>query len=245
MRTVLIEDDIHQREYIASLIDDHLPQIELVGVAGSVETGLHEIAERSPDLVFLDIRLKGGTAFDILCKLNSISFKVVFITAYEEYALKAIKFNALDFILKPITIEDLRTAIDKANAQIITDLNIQLVQLHTDLMSIKNKRIILRTTEKLHLVPVKDIIRCEANRNYCTFYLNDKNRITVCNPLKEFEYLLSEHGFFRLHKSHIVNLNCVESFNKSDGGFVLLSDGTRLPVADRKKADLINEFKKI
>ena len=245
IRTVLIEDDIHQRDYISSLIQNHLPQIDYIGEADSVHSGLKLITEQSPDLALMDIRLKGGTAFDILCKLGTINFKVVFVTAYEEYAMKAIKFNALDFILKPVTLEGLREAMDKANAQILANLNIQLVQLHTDLMSIKNKRIMLKTLEKLHLVPVKDLVRCEANRNYCTFYLNNGKQITVCAPLKEYEYLLEEHGFFRLHKSHIVNLNCVESYHKSDGGFVLLYDGTKLPVSDRKKPDLVEKFKKI
>jgi len=245
IRTILIEDEKQQREYIAALLHDHFPLVDLVGEADGVHSGLCMLRDISPDLVLLDVRLKDGTSFDILRSLKNITFRTIFITAYEEYALQAIKFKPSGFLLKPVSLEDLREAISQASSQIIKDLNQQIVELHANLMAVKKKRIILRTSEKLHLVPVHTIMRCEANRNYSSFYLRNGKKITVCAPMKDYESLLVEQGFFRIHKSHIVNLSFIDTYVRSDGGHVLLSEGTRLPVADRKKAMLLDKFKNI
>ena len=244
MRAIVIEDDKRQLEHISSMVSE-IPEVELVGKADGVRSGLSIINEKSPDLALMDIRLKDGLAFDILCKLKDLNIKVIFITAYEEYALKAIKFNALDFILKPITFDQLRLAVDKARSHKIDELNMQLTQLQTYLISKKNEKIILRSSDKIHLVPIQEIVYCEARRNYTDFFLINKKRITACVPLKEYEFMLDAQIFLRIHKSYIVNLDFIESYSRSDGGHVILSTNTILPVSDRKKQILMGRLRNL
>ena len=244
IRALIIDDEESNRQFISGLLGEHFPKVSIVGEADGVVSGLEAIRQHSPDLVLLDIRMEDGEGFDILDQLGTIDFKVIFITAFEEYALKAIKFSALDYLLKPVSLPDLQSAIDKAENQIIRDLNVQLAELNTNLQAINNKRIVLRTAEKLHIIPVHDIVRAEADRNYAYFFLSNGKKIVVSYPLKDYEDMLVEQGFFRLHKSHIVNLTFVETYVKSDGGYVILNDGSKLPVADRKKSSLLKIFNK-
>jgi two-component system LytT family response regulator len=245
VHTLIIDDEANNRRKIRELLEHHFPNVEIVGEAEGVKTGLEAIINNTPELVLLDIRLKDGDAFDLLNELGQIHFKIIFITAYEEYALKAIKFSALDYLLKPVLLEDLRAAIAKAESQILKELNLQLVELSHNLTAAQNKRIVLKTAEKLHFIPVGEIMRCEADRNYTTFFLTDNRRIVVSSPIRDFEDMLSEQGFYRLHKSHIVNLSYIQSYEKADGGTVILSDGSHVPVAMRKKNQLIELFNKL
>ena len=145
IRTIIIDDEQSNREILSSMLQDHFPKADIVGEADSVESGLEAIRQHSPDLVLLDIRMGDGEGFDILKQLGTIDFKVIFVTAFEEYALKAIKFSALDYLLKPVSLPELRSAMDKAETQIIKDLNVQLAELNTNLQAINNKLIVLRT----------------------------------------------------------------------------------------------------
>lgn len=245
IRTLIIDDEQHNRQLIADLLQNHIPQISLVGEADGVKSGLKSLRELVPDLVLLDIRMEDGDAFDLLNQIGNITFKIIFITAYEEYALKAIKFSALDYLLKPVSLNELKLAIDKAEKQILKDLKTQLSELSNNLQPNQIKRIVLRSAEKLQLIPVKDIIRCEAERSYSMFFLTNGKKIIVSSPMKYFEDILGEQGFFRTHKSHLVNLSFVESYIKADGGHVVLTDGTTLPVAMRKKSQLMDLFENL
>ena len=245
INVLIIDDEKTNRKNIRELIEAHCPNLEVVGEADGVASGKEAIRHHTPDLVLLDIRMGDGDAFDLLDQLGSVNFKVIFITAYEEYALKAIKFSALDYLLKPVIPEELKAAVDKAEKQIVKELNFQLSELSKNLQQVKNKRIVLKTVDKLHFIPVQEIIRCEAEKNYTTFYLTEGRKIVVSGSLGDYEDILTEQGFYRLHKSHIVNLNFVESFEKSDGGTVLLTDGSHVPVALRKKNQLIELFGKL
>ncbi len=245
LRTLIIDDENNNRRKIRQLLENHFPNVMIVGEADGVKSGLDSIMKFSPELVLLDIRLIDGDAFDLLNRLGQINFKIIFITAYEEYALKAIKFSALDYLLKPVLLEDLKAAIAKAESQILKELNLQLVELSNNLNTSQNKRIVLKTIEKLHFVPVQDIMRCEADKNYTTFFLTDNKKIVVSGSIKDYEDILCEQGFYRLHKSHIVNLSYVKSYEKADGGTVILSDGSHVPVAMRKKNQLIELFNKL
>ena len=245
IRTLIIDDEQHNRQLISDLLQQHFPHISVIGQADGVKTGLKSIRELAPDLVLLDIRMEDGDAFDLLSHIGNIHFKVIFITAYEEYALKAIKFSALDYLLKPVSLIELKLAIDKAEKQIMKDLSVQLSELSNNLQPNQSKRIVLRTAEKLQLIPVKAIIRCEAERNYSMFFLVNGKKIIVSSPMKDFEDMLSEQGFFRVHKSHLVNLSFVESYVKADGGHIVLTDGTELPVAMRKKNQLMDLFENL
>jgi len=245
IRTLIIDDEEDNRQLISFLLEKHFPNVTVVGTADGVESGFESIGRHSPDLVLLDIRMEDGLAFDLLNKLDHIDFKIIFITAFEEYALQAIKFSALDYLLKPVSLLELEAAITKAENQMIKDLHVQLAELNNNLQSINNKRLVLRTSEKLHIIPVQNIIRCEAERNYSKFYLVNGKSIIVSHTMKEFENMLVEQGFFRVHKSHLVNLTFIEEYVKSDGGNVILTDGTSIPVAERKKNNLLSLFSKL
>lgn len=245
IRTLIIDDEQYNRQLITDLLNNHFPHVSVIGEADGVNSGLKSIRELTPDLVLLDIRMEDGDAFDLLNKIGNINFKIIFITAYEEYALKAIKFSALDYLLKPVVLGELKSAIEKAEKQIMRDLNVQLNELSNNLQKNPNKRVVLRTAEKLQLIPAREIIRCEAERNYCMFFLENGKKIIASCPMKDFEDILSEQGFFRIHKSHLVNLSYIDSYIKADGGSVALTDGTILPVAMRKKNQLMELFEKL
>lgn len=245
IRTLIIDDEKHNRELITYLLKNHFPNVEVIGEADGVQTGINAIRKHIPDLVLLDIKMEDGDAFDLLERIGTVNFKIIFITAFEEFALKAIKFSALDYLLKPVVLEELKASIEKAEKQLVKDLHVQLAELSNNLLPNIKKRIILRTAEKLYLIPATEIVRCEADRNYTMFFLENGKKIIVSHPLKDFEEILSEQGFYRLHKSHNVNLSFVESYVKADGGYVVLSDGTELPVSVRKKNQLIKLFENL
>jgi two-component system LytT family response regulator len=245
IRTLIIDDEKNNREKIRRLLEDHFPNIQVVGEADRVRSGIESIFSNNPELVLLDIRLPDGDAFELLEQLDQVNFKIIFITAYEEYALKAIKFSALDYLLKPVLLDDLREAIAKAENQLMNELKLQLVELSSNLHRSSPKRIVLKTADKLHFIPVNEIMRCEADKNYTTFFLVEGEKIIVSRPIMDYEDILSEQGFYRLHKSHIVNLSCIKSYEKADGGTVILTDGTHVPVAMRKKNRMIELFNKL
>ncbi len=245
IRTLIIDDEENNRQRLSGLIRDHFYNIEVIGEADGVETGVNAIENLKPDLVLLDIRLTDGDAFDLLSQLKNITFKIIFITAYEEYALKAIKFSALDYLLKPVSIDDLRSAIIKAENQLLADLRLQLATLHNNLQPTKSKTLVLRGSDKINFIETKDIIRCESDRNYTCFFVNEQKKHIVSLPMKEYEDILLEYGFFRIHKSHMINLAFIESFDKAEGGSVILKDKTELPVARRKKNELLELFSRL
>lgn len=240
IRTLIIDDEIKNRNRLNRMIRDHFPNILVIGEAESVKSGVEAIQKLKPELVLLDIKMPDGDAFDLLNRLDSIFFRIIFITAYEEYALKAIKHSALDYLVKPVIIEDLRTAFEKAEAQILNDLRVQLSTLQLNLQSPKHRTLVLKTLDKIYLVEIMEIIRCESDGPYTRIYTREGKRYMVSNPMKEYEDILEDHGFFRIHKSHIVNLSFIESFDKE--GYIILKDNTTLPVSRRKKTELIEKF---
>ena len=242
IRTRVIDDEAERRQAIISMLQGHCPNILIAGEADTVDSGIEAILAHQPDLILMDICLGKQLAFEILDVFEPVDFKLIFITSDKEYALRAIKYSALDYLLKPVALADLRKAIQKAEMQLMKELHLQLHELRLNMDSRERSRIVLRTAEKMHIIQIHNIVRCEASRNYSSFFLCDKRSIMVSQPMKEYEDMLLSHGFYRLHKSHIVNMEYVETYERSDGGHVVLTDGTRLPVADRKKADLLKYF---
>ena len=242
IRTIIIDDEENNRQMISDLLENYCPKVQKIAEADGVGSGVKAIQQYHPDLILLDIKMDDGDGFDLLEKLGSIDFKVIFITAYEEYAVKAFKFSAIDYLLKPVDPDDLVEAIEKAETQILKDLKYQLSTLTENLQSDKKKTLVLRTSDKIHYLNTKNIIRCESDRNYTLFYLNNGQRIVVSNPVKDYEEILDNHGFFRIHKSHLVNLSFVESYIKGDGGYLLLKDKSKLPVSLRKKEILLEKL---
>ncbi len=243
MRAVIVDDELFARQSLESILLDYYPEIRLVGQADSVQQAVDLIKEVNPDLVFLDIDLPDGTGFDVLSILKTFQFKVIFVTAHHEYAIKAIKFSAFDYILKPVNPMELKVAIkrvidEKDNNKIKMDAFIHNLQNQ----KIEDKKIVLKTSESIYLIGVRDIIRCEADNNYTSFFLNTGERIVISKGLKEYDEMLSSYGFFRVHQSHLINIRCISRFDKKEGGFIVLSDKTQIPVSQRKKQKLLEMF---
>lgn len=242
---LLIDDDKHLRKGMKSLLERHAPEIRIIGEAGNVKTGIVAIGKHQPQVVFLDIHLTDGTGFDILEQLTKTNGKltshVVFITAHEQYALKAFKFSALDFLLKPVDPEDLKKSIVKIKEALEKNTSFE----HIDLLlenirkKVDNfKRIALSTSDGIHLFEISDIIRCESKDNYTQFFIKNHKPLLISKTLKDYEELLSEHGFERIHQSHLINLSYLKSYIKTDGGYVIMGDNAKLPIAQRKKERL-------
>lgn len=227
------------------LLARYAPDINILGEADSVKNGIKAIEHFQPDVVFLDIQLGDGTGFDILEQLmqkrGSLSFNVVFITAHEQYAVKAFRFSALDYLLKPVDPEDLAKVIEKIK-KVVTgsgtyahiDLLLENIRKKVD----KFKRIALSTSDGIHLFDVSDIIRCESQDNYTKFYIKNNKPVLIAKTLKEYEDLLSEQGFERIHQSHLINLAYLKSYIKKDGGYAVMADNSHLPISQRKKERL-------
>ena len=248
IKTIIIDDEINARIVIAELLENYCKNISLIGQADSVESGLKVIRELKPELVFLDIKLTDGTGFDLLRQLENIDFKIIFITAYEEYAITAFKFSALDYLLKPIDVNELIKSINKAEELIQQDnisLKLDTFFSNIDSISKKTRKIILKTTNNIYLVNINEIIRCESDRNYTHFYFLDKEKIVVSKTLKEYEALLNEYDFFRVHHSHLINLQCVEKLEKNNNNVVIMKDKSKVPVSIRKKEELMKLIKNL
>ena len=242
---VLIDDDKHLRKGLNALLERYTNDIAIIGEAESVKTGIAAIEKLRPQVIFLDIHLSDGSGFDILEKLRKTSGKinahVVFITAHEQYAVKAFKFSALDFILKPVDPEELqqtilkiKEAVGKGSSYEHIDLLLENIRRKVD----NFKRIALSTSDGIHLFEVADIIRCEAKVNYTQFYIKNHKPVLISRTLKEYEELLTDHGFERIHQSHLVNLSYLKSYIKTDGGYVIMADNSKIPIAQSKKDKL-------
>lgn len=241
MNVIIVDDEATVRNTIRSLLNEHFPGINILAAAGNIEEGHEVIRQNKPDLVFLDIELPDGTGFDLLKKFSPVTFKVIFVTGHQEYALDAIKVSALDYVLKPIDTDELCRAVKKA-MEIINqaDQQLKLQALSENLQSRKVlKRIILHTSDHLQLVSVSEIIRAEADSNYTSFSISGGKRILVARTIKEFESLLSGSGMIRVHQSHLVNLDFIDRFVKKDGGYLILKDGSKVPVSPNLKKQVL------
>ena len=239
IKAVIIEDEPVYAEMVQSLSGEFYPGIEIRGYAQTVETAALLLASAQPDIAFCDIELKDGTMFDVLKKMNSISFQIIFITAHNKFAIQAFKFSAIDYLLKPVEETEFRNAVDRAIER-VNQKQLQHIRLMLENMdrSNENRRIVLRTMDQIHIVNVKDIVRCHADNTYTTFYLVTGENILVSKGMKEYEDILCENGFFKIHQSHIINLQFLRKIDKSSEE-VILSDKTRLPLSQRRKQDLL------
>ncbi len=241
---VLIDDDDNLRNGMKSLLARYAPDIKIIGEADSVESGTELLLGNPPQVVFLDIHLGDGSGFDLLEAVNQkgrLNSQIIFITAHEQYAIKAFRFSALDFLLKPVDPEELEKVLAKLKQ--VLDKNDNVAHIDLLLENIRKKvdnfkRIALSTSEGIHLFEVSDIIRCESADNYTKFYIKNNKPILISKTLKEYEELLTEHGFERIHQSHLINLSYLKSYIKKDGGYVIMADNSNLPISQRKKERL-------
>jgi len=248
IRTIIIEDEPVSREMLTLMLQRYKNDIEIIDTCSNPTDGIESIAKHQPDLIFLDIQMPKMNGFDMLKKIPSINFEVIFTTAFDQYAINAIRISALDYLLKPVDDEDLAAAIDKCRERMQSKKpGSQFENLFNNLMN-KNpldKTLALAASDGISFVKMSDILRVEANGRYAKFYLLNKETILVSKTLGDFEEILSANQFFRIHDSSIINLNHVKKYIRGDGGTVLLSDNTELDVARRRKEDFIKLIPKL
>jgi two-component system LytT family response regulator len=252
MKALIVDDEKLLRDSLIAQLRQYCPEVEVVSEAESVESGLAALNEFDVDLVFLDIKMSDGSGFDILSKVakqvkgvQNIDFKTIFTTAYDEFALKAFKFSAIDYLLKPIDPDELKIAVRKVNDSILMDNNnkYDILLENINRLNQGRERIALATAERIHIYNVMDIVRCESLDNYTYFFLSDGSKLLISKTLKEYEDLLNEFGFVRVHRSHLINLNRLTSYEKAHGATLTMEDGTKIPVAQRKREFILSILK--
>jgi len=243
-RTTIIDDDPLARRGLRRILEQNFKEIEILGEADSVASGILLIKEVVPDLVFLDIEMPDGTGFGLLEKLPVINFKVVFTTSYSDYAITAFKYSAFDYIVKPVLIENVRSTINRISEIPVLQEKQRLEVLKMNLTRNLDDEptIALPEINGFIIVKVKDIVRCEGERNYSRIYFNDATSVLVSRTLLDFDNILIPHGFFRIHRSHLISLNNVNRYLKTDGGLVEMKDKTQLPVSPKFKDELMNRL---
>jgi two-component system LytT family response regulator len=243
MRTVIIDDERLTRELIKEILISNFKEIEIVGEADSYETSLELLANEEPELLLLDIDLGDKTIFDVLEKSEIKNARIIFITAHSNYALKAIKFSAFDFILKPVVPSELIETVQRAYQLTQEEQMKRIAVLHNNLQN--PQKIVLKTSDKMHIVELNDIVYCEADNNYTIFHLTNEKSLVLSKSLKVYEEMLSDSSFYRVHQSYLVNINAITAFEKNDGGHLLMSNGKNVPVSITKKKRLLNYLQSI
>ena len=241
IRCVIVEDEEIARKVLKSLLAQYCQDVMVCAEADDVVSGKAMIEAFRPDLVFLDIEMPGGSGFKLLSSIDNIDFEVVFITAYEQFAIKAIRHDALDYILKPIDPKELVAAVEKVKAaKYKKTLKKQYDNIlkNIDPEQLVVRKISISTTDKIHLIDVDNIIRCESDNYYTIIFFKDGTNLMVSKTLKDMEQRLEEYDFVRTHKSHLVNMRCIQNFIK-DEMMVLMTDGTKVPVSKRKKEKIL------
>ena len=242
IRAVIIDDEQESRNAISNILKNFCDGVTVVGQAENVNGGVKVISEEKPDVIFLDIQMPDGTGFDLLERTKGQNYQVIFVTAYDRFALKAIKFSALDYLLKPVDPQQLIDAVNKIKEP---GLDVESIT-HKIQTLLRNKngfeRITLPTFEGFRFINIKDIIRCEADNNYTNFYLNSGEKILVTKTLKEYDDTLSGLDFVRVHQSHLVNIKFVDRYIKGDGGTIVMADGSEVDVSRRRKDEFLKKM---
>ncbi|MFT3703198.1 MAG: LytTR family DNA-binding domain-containing protein [Agriterribacter sp.] len=245
IKVVIIEDEENSRVLLHNMLNQHFKNIEVLALCSNNEEAKLAINNLQPDLVLTDVELGNTSVFSLFEELSSINFDVIFITAFEKYAIRAIKFSALDYLLKPFSKEDLSEALNHYLQKQKRQQSFQQFEtLFHNLRNMQNdsKKIALPTSKGLVVLPVKDIIRCQAEINYTTFFLSTKTKLLVTKTLKEYEELLHDYNFIRVHNSHLINLNHVKNYSRGEGGTVTMSDASIIEVSRRKKDEFLRRL---
>lgn len=235
-KILIIDDESRTRTLLSKMIESIGFDVEIYPEGSSVASGIEAIHRINPDILLLDIQMPDGSGFELLEQLDSKDFEVIFVTAHQEYAIRAIKSSALDYILKPVEPSELENALENAINSIKNkkDLSAQYEALLNNIQSDK-KKIILRTIESLYIFDINDIVRCQSERNYTNFFINDGRKIITSKTLKDYEDVLQYPLFLRCHRSHIINLNYLDRYDKSNGGTIVMKDGSEIPLSRSSK----------
>lgn len=246
INAIIIDDEAHCTQRLERILKERFSDsLRLAGSFSTVEEGLAGIASLRPELVFLDVQIHDRTGFELLAQVKAVNFDVIFTTAYEKYALKAFKFSAVDYLLKPVDPGELAVAIGKVTERAAhREVTLRLETLFHNLKRAAgtSPRISIPTLDGLIFLDTADIIRCQSSVNYTILHLKDGQKITVSRTLKEFEDLLSEHDFFRVHHSHLINLGYIKRYHKGKGGSLTMTDGVEVEVSTRRKAEFLKRL---
>lgn len=244
LKAIIIDDEIHCIHRLTELLKHYCSNnVQLLDSFSSVKEGITGILELHPDVVFLDVQMNDKTGFDLLNEIRDINFEVIFTTAYEKYAVQAFKFSAVDYLLKPVDADDLVAAVNKVNKKISSnEISQKINTLFHNLKNNQPKRISIATVDGISFVEINDIIRCQSQINYTMIFLKDKQKITVAKTLKEFEELLSDYNFYRVHNSHLVNLDYIKKYHKGKGGTISMIDHSEIEVSSRRKEGLLQRL---
>ncbi|MBI3501588.1 MAG: response regulator transcription factor [Bacteroidetes bacterium] len=246
INAIIIEDEKKSASALEELLKRNCPEVSLLGKAGSVKEGYDLFYKTKPDLIFLDVMLGDGSGFDVLEKLSDLKFEVIFTTAHEKFAIKAIKYSALDYLLKPIDAEELKIAVGKIagrNQKFSNEENLRSLLENVKQKEDQFSKITFPSGHAYEIVSIKDIIRCEANDNYTNVFLSNGKKLLVSGTLKQYEDLLPEKDFVRVHHSNLINMAHMVRFMKEDGGYAEMSDGSKVEVSRRKRDDLLQRLK--
>jgi len=242
IRTVLVDDEKNSLIIMQKLLEKHTPNVEVIASAQSVAEGIEVIDTEKPDLVFLDISMPDGDGFEVLEKVSHTNFQVIFSTAYDQYAIRAFEVSALHYILKPVKPEDLIEALKRfEELSSEGDLSEKIKILSGALKETPN-RLVLPTSNGMHIIDIEEIIRCESSNNYTTFFFKERQKIVVSKSIQLYEQMLSHSHFCRIHNKHLVNLKFIKKYVKGRGGHVLLNDGSQVDVSDGRKKNFLSKL---
>lgn len=246
IKAIIVDDESKGREVLRNLLQSFFPEIELVGEAENVDNAFQLVNKVKPELVFLDIQMPRISGFSLLKKFEEIPFEVIFVTSYDEYAINAIKFNALDYLLKPVEVKELKEAVNKAQKIIGAKQrsNAQMINLLLSLDTKGDKKVAVHVGEKVEMLNGADIAYIEADGSYCTIYTSDKEKYTTAKFLKDFEdYFGETSNFVRIHKSCLINVKHIKNYSKGEPCFIEMTDGNSFEVARRKKQEVLEKLK--
>ncbi len=248
IKAVIVEDELNGLNNLKNLLAEHCEEVEIIGTAGSVEEGLELLAdpEEEPDVAFLDINLPDGQVFQILNQIRPIDFEIVFVTAYQEYAIKACEYSSIGYILKPIDPDQLIEAVSRIRPrrQVETDRRLEIFQSYVNNPNAFTKMSI-SALDGIYFVNIKDIVRFEAEDNYTHIYLNNGERITASKTIKAYEDMLAPFNFYRVHKRHVINLNYMRKFVKGDGGYLIMDDEIKIEVSRRRRPAFMEQMRRL
>ncbi len=247
IRTVLVDDETDSIRVLQKLLETYCPRVAVVGTADGVEAGLKIIQATRPDLLFLDIEMTQGNAFDLLNQLRPLSFQVIFVTAFDNYAMRAFKYSAVDYLLKPVDIDELTEAVDRVTERSQQKNVLEQMKVFLDNMgtfSMGQQKMAVPTVEGLIFINLKEVVRLEAKTSYTQIIMENGDVITATRTIKDYEDILPEAMFCRIHNSHIINLSKIEKYNKGRGGYVTLEDGSTIEVATRRRQEFLRRLLK-
>jgi two-component system, LytTR family, response regulator len=245
LKCIVVDDEFKSRESLKALIEKFCENIQVSALCENGDEAIKAIHEYKPDVVFLDIQLQRETGFDMLERLDKIDFEIIFTTAFSEFAVRAFKFSAIDYVLKPVDIQDLRMAIEKARKKILGNISERMTQLAQTMKgnSFKHSRLAVPSSDGLVFVSVDGILYCEASGNYTNIHMGDGRKFVVSRTLKEYEEMLEDLDFFRIHNSYLINLNLIKKYIRGEGGQVVMTNEQVLDVSKAKKKSFLDKIK--